>query len=256
MPRKRKTIDIGDDGSKTERVYRDLRRRIRELDLPPGLQLDKNQIAEDYGVSRAPVSDAIARLATEGLVDVFPQSGSFVAPIRVEELRESLLIRTGLEVEVARRAAQLVNDTLCTKLDDNLDAQATAVKRNDLARLDDLDEAFHVIIMSAVGSPAAERLLDRTRAILDRPRFRTLPEEGRPRDTYTEHRRIALHQAAPPLRRQHSFVVVLVNNEQIVRTPACYDPHIGASDIEAAGAVPGIKNLVGDERLLEFGPAL
>jgi DNA-binding GntR family transcriptional regulator len=191
MPRKRKTIDIGDDGSKTERVYRDLRRRIRELDLPPGLQLDKNQIAEDYGVSRAPVSDAIARLATEGLVDVFPQSGSFVAPIRVEELRESLLIRTGLEVEVARRAAQLVNDTLCTKLDDNLDAQAAAVKRNDLARLDDLDEAFHVIIMSAVGSPAAERLLDRTRAILDRPRFRTLPEEGRPRDTYTEHRRIA-----------------------------------------------------------------
>jgi DNA-binding GntR family transcriptional regulator len=65
MAKKRGAIEIPDDKSKTERVYRDLSRRIRELDLPPGLQLDKNRIADEYGVSRAPVSDAIARLATE-----------------------------------------------------------------------------------------------------------------------------------------------------------------------------------------------
>lgn len=190
MAKKRSAIETPDDKSKTERVYRDLRRRIRELDLPPGLQLDKNRIADEYGVSRAPVSDAIARLATERLVDVFPQSGSFVAPIRPEELRESLLIRTGLEVEVARRVAQAHDLELVAKLDANLEAQATSVKRNDLARLDDLDEAFHMLIMSGVKSESAEHLLDRTRAILDRPRFRTLPEGERPSDTYLEHRRI------------------------------------------------------------------
>lgn len=190
MVKKRKQTEVGDDKSKTDRVYRDLRRRIRELELPPGLQLDKNQIADEYKVSRAPVSDAIARLAAEGLVDIFPQSGSFVAPIRLEELRESLLIRTGLEVEVVRRVAVLANDELLAKLEENLTDQASAVKRNDNARLDDLDEAFHVIIMSVMKSPAAERLLDRTRAILDRPRFHTLPEGGRPMDTYAEHRRI------------------------------------------------------------------
>jgi DNA-binding GntR family transcriptional regulator len=190
MAKKRKQTEPRDDKSKTERVYRDLRRRIRELELPPGLQLDKNRIADEYGVSRAPVSDAIARLAAEGLVDVFPQSGSFVAPIRLEELREALLIRTGLEVEVVRRVTPLASEELLARLDENLDAQAGAVKRNDNARLDDLDEAFHIIIMGAVKSPAAERLLDRTRALLDRPRFRTLPEGGRPMDTYEEHKRI------------------------------------------------------------------
>jgi DNA-binding GntR family transcriptional regulator len=190
MAKKRRTSEQPDDKSKTDRVYRDLRRRIRELELPPGVQLDKNQIADEYGVSRAPISDAIARLAAEGLIDIFPQSGSFVAPIRLEELRESLLIRTGLEVEVVRRVAPLADENLLGRLDENLDAQAGAVKRSDNARLDDLDEAFHVIIMGAVKSPAAERLLDRTRAILDRPRFQTLPEGGRPMDTYAEHRRI------------------------------------------------------------------
>jgi DNA-binding GntR family transcriptional regulator len=179
-----------DDHSKSERVYRDLRRRIRDLDLEPGSQLRKNEIADEYGVSRAPVSEAIARLADEGLVEVFPQSGSFVAPIRPEDIRESLLIRTGLEVEAARRACQAADKELMARLDENLDAQAAAIRGKDMERLDALDEAFHAMILLAVRSPAAQRLLDRTRAILDRPRFHALPEEGRPDATFAEHRRI------------------------------------------------------------------
>jgi GntR family transcriptional regulator, rspAB operon transcriptional repressor len=192
MARKRRPApESRDEYSKTERIYHDLRRRIRELEVPPGSQLQKDEIAAEYRVSRAPVNEAIARLASEGLVDIFPQSGSFVTPIRSEDVRESLLIRTGLEVEVVRRVAQLADDALMSKLDQNLDAQAAAVKHNEMSRLDDLDAAFHSIILAAINSPATERLIDRTRAILDRPRFHTLPEEGRPKATVTEHRRIA-----------------------------------------------------------------
>ncbi|MFO1468575.1 MAG: GntR family transcriptional regulator [Steroidobacteraceae bacterium] len=134
MSTKRKPIDIADDQSKTDRVYRDLRRRIRELALPPGLQLDKYRIAEEYGVSRAPISDAITRLASEGLADIFPRAGSaFVASIRLEQLQQSL-IRTGLEVEVAPRAP-LVDQVLAGCAEDQSDAQAVAVKRNDNATL-------------------------------------------------------------------------------------------------------------------------
>jgi DNA-binding GntR family transcriptional regulator len=179
-----------EDRLKSERVYRDLRRRIRELDLQPGSQLDKNEIAEEYGVSRAPVSEAIARLAVEGLVEVVPQSGSFVAPIRLEDVRESLLIRTGLEVEVVRRATRLASAEFLARLDENLELQGAAAKRADLAALDDLDSAFHAIILGAINSPAVGRLVDRARAILDRPRFYALPEPGRPQDTVAEHRRI------------------------------------------------------------------
>lgn len=178
------------DDSKTERVYQDLRRRIRELEMQPGSQLRKNDIAHEYGVSRGPVNEAIARLAAEGLVDVFPQSGSFVAPLRLEDVRASLLIRTGLEVEAIRRVTPMADDSLIEELEKNLEEQAAALKKGNMARMHDLDEAFHATIMRAVKLPGAERLLDRARAILDRPRFHALPGKGRPKAIYIEHARI------------------------------------------------------------------
>jgi DNA-binding GntR family transcriptional regulator len=176
--------------SKAERVYRELRRRIRELSLPPGAPLRKEEIALAMGVSRAPVSEAIARLAHEALVDVFPQHGSFVAPIRVEDVRESLLIRTALEVEAARRVAALADPALLARLEDNLAAQAEALEAKDMALFYDLDEALHAAIFSALNAPRALRLLDAARAPLDRPRRLGLPEAGRPEDTLAEHRRL------------------------------------------------------------------
>ncbi|MGH8245883.1 MAG: GntR family transcriptional regulator [Gammaproteobacteria bacterium] len=182
--------DSLEEKSKSERVYRDLRRRIREMELLPGLRLRKNEIALEYGVSRAPVSEAIARLAEEGLVDVYPQNGSFVSPIRREDVRESLLIRTGLEVEAIRRVAQEADEELLKRLEANLEAQDAAVENNDMVLLDDLDEAFHATIIGAIKSSRAQRLLDTARALLDRPRFHALPEDGRPKATVAEHRRI------------------------------------------------------------------
>jgi len=183
-------LDSSSEQSKSERVYKDLRRRIRGLELAPGTRLRKNEIAIDYGVSRAPVSEAIARLAEEGLIDVFPQNGSFVSPIRLEDVRESLLIRTGLEVEAVRRVAQAGDEALLKQLDDNLDAQEAAMEANDMVLLDDLDEVFHVTIFDAVGSSRAHRLLDQARALMDRSRFHALPEDDRPEATIAEHRRI------------------------------------------------------------------
>src|SRR5215467_8589318 len=102
--------------SKTDRVYDLLRRRIRELALPPGAPLRKEEIALELGVSRAPVSEAIARLAEEGLVEVFPQHGSFVEPIRASDVRESLFIRTALETEAMRRLAPVADAGLLAEL--------------------------------------------------------------------------------------------------------------------------------------------
>ncbi|HZZ34926.1 MAG TPA: GntR family transcriptional regulator [Caulobacteraceae bacterium] len=183
-------VPFDPDQSKAERVYQDLRRRIRELTLPPGAPLRKEEIALALGVSRAPVSEAIARLADEALVDVFPQHGSFVAPIRAQDVRESLFIRTALEVEAIRRVAQHVNAELIARLEDNLAAQQVALKAGDFATFYDLDEALHAAIFSALESPRAQRLLDAARAPLDRPRRIALPEEGRPEETFAEHRRL------------------------------------------------------------------
>jgi DNA-binding GntR family transcriptional regulator len=190
MPEASLLTDDSSDASKSERVYRFLRRRIRDLELLPGSRLLKKEIALACGVSRAPVSEAIARLASEGLIDVFPQSGSFVSPIRSEDVRESLLIRTGLETEAIRRVTQAPTQELLDQIEANLVLQEAAVRDNDMARLDDLDEAFHAAFFIAVRSPRAQRLFEATRAVLDRPRFHALPEDGRPYETLAEHRRI------------------------------------------------------------------
>src|SRR5579872_235534 len=176
--------------SKAERVYEHLRRGIRELVLPPGAPLRKEEIALELAVSRAPVSEAIARLAEEGLVEVFPQHGSFVAPIRAADVRESLFIRTALETEAMRRLAPIADAALLGRLDDNLARQADALESSDLARFYDLDEGLHALLFVAVESPRALRLLEAARAPLDRMRRLALPEPARPEATLAEHRRL------------------------------------------------------------------
>src|SRR5580693_5306064 len=176
--------------SKTDRVYDLLRRRIRELALPPGAALRKDEIAAELKVSRAPVSEAIARLSDEGLAEVFPQHGSFVAPIRPADVRESLFIRTALETEAMRRLAPAADGAFMARLDQNLAGQAEALADGDLERFYDLDEALHGLLFAAVESPRATRLLDAARAPLDRVRRLALPEKERPQQTLAEHRRL------------------------------------------------------------------
>lgn len=184
--------DPSNEPSKSQRVYNYLRRNIRELKIPPGSPLRKNEIALECGVSRAPVSEAIARLANEGLVDVFPQNGSFVSPIRPEDIRESMFIRLALEVEAVKRVTSEARPGVLEKLEQNLQEQADALAEDelDLARYDDLDEALHAEIIGAIDSPRAQHLLESARVLLDRPRFLALPEHHRPEESYKEHRRI------------------------------------------------------------------
>jgi DNA-binding GntR family transcriptional regulator len=86
--------------------------------------------------------------------------------------------------------AQQADREMLDELDANLKAQAEAIRANNMELMDDLDEAFHGIIFKALKSPRAKRLIDMTRAVLDRPRFHSLHRVGRADDTIIEHGRI------------------------------------------------------------------
>ncbi|HVM99714.1 MAG TPA: GntR family transcriptional regulator [Caulobacteraceae bacterium] len=211
--------------TKSDRVYQHLRRLIRELALPPGAPLRKEEVAAELGVSRAPVSEAIARLAEEGLVEVFPQHGSFVAPIRAADVREALFIRTALEAEAMRRLAPRADAELIGRLDENLAAQRATLESGDLERFYDIDEAMHGLLFAAVESPRAARLLDAARAPLDRVRRLALPEPGRPEATYAEHLRLvdALRAGDPEYAaaamRVHLGMVGQAVERELAKTP-------------------------------------
>jgi GntR family transcriptional regulator, rspAB operon transcriptional repressor len=180
----------GRDPLKTDLIYDALRLRIKTLRLMPGSPIRKEEIAAEFGVSRAPVNDAIARLAEEGLVDVFPQHGSFVAKLRAEDVREGLFVRIALEVEIVRRATALRDPMLIAALDQNITEQEQALAGGNLTELYRLDELMHEAIFAAVPFARADKILEAARAPLDRMRQIVLPNEGRPQATVREHRSI------------------------------------------------------------------
>ena len=65
---------------------RQIRQRIVSGELPPGVQLGQSQLAEELGVSRIPVRDALQQLAAEGLVTLRPNASATVAPLSITDL--------------------------------------------------------------------------------------------------------------------------------------------------------------------------
>ncbi|MBE7186476.1 MAG: GntR family transcriptional regulator, partial [Methylobacterium mesophilicum] len=75
------------------RVFATLLESILTFELKPFDEISEGGLAERLGVSRTPVREALARLAKLGLVDIFPQRGTVVAPLRVADLKRSQFLR-------------------------------------------------------------------------------------------------------------------------------------------------------------------
>src|SRR5438552_15294822 len=97
-------------------LYRALKAEIVSMRRKPGEPVVPREIAARYGVSRTPVREAILRLADEALVDIFPQSGTFVAKIPLAALPETILVRGALEQLTAKLAAQAATAEQVTEL--------------------------------------------------------------------------------------------------------------------------------------------
>jgi DNA-binding GntR family transcriptional regulator len=126
-----------------DQVYDTLKRAIVSCQLLPGTSISENRICRTLGVSRTPVRSAIARLEEEGLIDVYPQQGSFVAPIRLAGIADSQFVRKALEVAVLLEAAKVWTPARSAEARAIVASQAIAIARRD----DDLffveDERFH-----------------------------------------------------------------------------------------------------------------
>src|SRR6185312_11884939 len=88
----------------TQRVFATLLQRILTFDLKPFDGISEGALAEQMGVSRTPVREALARLAKLQLVDIYPQRGTVIAPLRVADLKRSQFLRESLEWGLLRRA--------------------------------------------------------------------------------------------------------------------------------------------------------
>lgn len=166
-----------------------LRDEIVGMVLMPGTPLRDAVLCERFGTSRTPVREALIRLGEEGLVDIVPQSGTFVSRIPVDAIPEAVLVRQALEGVTVEAAARVRGQGL-HGLDRALDTQRALADRRDTRAFHEADEAFHEAIAVLAGHPNIWRLLRQVKVQLDRARRLTLPALGRMDQVVAEHQAI------------------------------------------------------------------
>lgn len=174
-------------GSLADRVYAAVKTAILGLDFLPGAVIRKSAICDQLGVSRSPVSDALARLSTEGLVDIVPQSGTRVARLSMTAIREDAFLREALEVAAARHAALHRSEETLARLTRNIEMQKLLIIDVDTEDFFHTDIALHETIMATTEVsrlPATVRTLS---SQVDRARLLLMPEPGRLSETVDEH---------------------------------------------------------------------
>jgi DNA-binding GntR family transcriptional regulator len=171
-------------------IYNALRNDIVAMRMTPGEPINEKATALKHGVSRTPVREALLRLSGEHLVEIFPQSGTFVTRIPIAALPEAIMVRKALENVTVRLAAKIGTDAQINRLRENLDEQKAFVRGDDRLGFHITDQDFHAIIADIAGHPNIWRLATQVKAQVDRYCMLTLPAPGRMRSLIGEHTEI------------------------------------------------------------------
>jgi DNA-binding GntR family transcriptional regulator len=171
-------------------IYESLYRSIARMELRPGEPLLEKELTQRFGVSRTPVREALLLLEGNGLVDLLPQAGTFVARIPIAAIHEAIIIRKALEELAVARAAQVADRGGVARLDVTLARQRLAAELVDTSGFHEADEAFHETIALLAGLTTLWPMVRKMKVHLDRLRVLSLPLEGRMDETIAEHQRI------------------------------------------------------------------
>lgn len=177
-------------GSLAQKAYASLKDAILTLKFHPGEALRKPEICEELGVSRAPLGEALARLAAEDLVELVPQAGSYVARFSMSKIQEAAFLREALELAAVEQVAQTITEEQLVLLRRNLRFQGVLADDEDGAGFYAMDAQMHDLILSFTGFPRLSVLAQTTWVHVNRARQLVLPVEGRIKKTLAEHQDI------------------------------------------------------------------
>jgi len=217
-------------GSLAQRVYATLKEAILTLSFAPGEILRKPEICQALGVSRSPVSEAVARLASEHLVRVVPQAGTYVARLSMTEIREGAFLREALEVAAVGQVAARIREEQLALLRENLRLQAAHVQDGDAEGFYQSDAAMHEMILSFTGFLRLAGFAETAWVHVNRARRMVLPTPGRIAATLDEHQAIvAALEAHDPVAARAATAVhlgkLLTFLEPLAaRRPDLFDP--------------------------------
>lgn len=176
-----------------------LRERIYSHAILPGQRLDEAALAAGLGISRTPLREALKMLSAEGLVNIKPRRGCFVAELTLEDLDEIFPIMAMLEGRVAFEVAGKAGAEDLKRLDalhEKLEKHAAA---GNVDRYYEVNYVFHDALQELAGNRWLQHMIGDLRKLLRLSRHRSLKLEGRLGESLAEHRALmdALHRRAP-----------------------------------------------------------
>ena len=141
----------------SEQVKDRLLERIVEGDLAPGSRIVETRIAREFGISQAPVREALRSLSSLGLVEMRPHRGAWVRKPSGEELVEAVQVRGVLEAFAAEQAAPKISEEVLAKLTRLRDEMVDLAADGDALAQAHKNAEFHATIIEASGNATLER---------------------------------------------------------------------------------------------------
>ena len=146
MDKDNNVIIFDDLGTK---AYKKLKEMIISGQLKPGQKLNQVQLAEQLGISRTPLLQAMNRLTSEQLTETIPRRGTRVRVFTNEDLLSIFEIRGRLEPYICELAAKNISDEQVHRLKLNIKSTSQAIENKDEALFKTLDNEFHSIIIES-----------------------------------------------------------------------------------------------------------
>jgi DNA-binding GntR family transcriptional regulator len=134
-------------------IYEELRKQILTLQIRPGAPLDEVSLAAQFGLSRSPVRDALARLISEGLVTILPNRTTLVTPFEIEEFPKYISALDLIQRAVTRLAASHRTEADLVRIRKADDIYLQAVESGDFQAMSETNKALHMAIAHAANNP-------------------------------------------------------------------------------------------------------
>lgn len=173
-----------------QEVAERLRQRIFAHELTPGDWIDEQKLAEQYGISRTPLREALKVLASEGLVELRPRRGCYVTEISRQDLDDIFPLMAMLEGRCAADAVKLVKPADLAELQAMHDRLEAAARDGRIDAFFEANQEFHKRIQELAGNRWLLSVIQDLRKVLKLSRLHSLSLEGRLQQSLDEHRAI------------------------------------------------------------------
>ena len=165
------TLDLQNHRPLREIVYEELKRQILVGEIAPGTRMMEVDLADDMGVSRTPVREAIRKLEKEGLVTIEPRRGAYASDISIKDMLDVLEVRQNLEGMAAALAARKVTEEEKRDFIKANEAYNAAVKSGNTEEIIKCDEYFHQLIVNYSDNKTLTQLLSQVQELALRFRY-------------------------------------------------------------------------------------